>query len=114
MNISQLKTNKMIGYGLFSSFRKDKKEPEKSYLELDQLGGKLTFIVDNSVLINHINSALSSKTLLGQETILSYSAKVTVQSEAKHIVSKSGNEFNFVGNRLSIPVLESLEIVKEK
>ncbi len=114
MNISQLKINKMVGYGLFSSFRKDKKDPEKNYLELDQLGGKLTFIVDDSTMINKIVSSLSAKTLVPQDTVVSYSAKVTVQSEAKHITTKSGNDYNFVGNRLSIPVLENFEVIKDK
>ncbi|MCM8538691.1 MAG: hypothetical protein NE328_00295 [Lentisphaeraceae bacterium] len=112
MNIAQLKNNRMTGYGLFSAFRKDKKDTSKSYLELDQIGGKITIICESSELSSFISSQLSSKTIIRDETVVSYSAKVSVQPEARHGTSKAGNDYSFVGNRLAMPILESLEVAK--
>ena len=110
MNIAQLKNNKMTGFGLFAGIRKDKKDTSKSYLELDQIGGKITIICESSELYSAISSKLSSGEIIKDETVVCYSAKVSVQPEARHGTSKAGNDYSFVGNRLAMPILESLEV----
>ena len=112
MNIGRLKNNDMSGYGLFSSLRKDKKDSEKSYLELDQFGGKLTIICEDSSLYSKL-AALQSTKELTDETIIHYQAKVSVLNEARHGTSKAGNDYSFVGSRLSMPMLRDFEIVEE-
>ena len=110
MNIAQLKINRMTGFGLFAELKKDRKDTKKWYLELDQMGGKITIVCDDEKLFSDITSKLTSGEITKDETIVSYSAKVSVQAEARHGTSKTGKEYNIVGNRLSMPVLESLEV----
>ena len=112
MNISKLREDELVGLGVFSSLRRDKKNENKHYLEVEKLGSKLTLAVLDKDLSTKFRSLGSSQQLRAGDTLISYSAKVSVMSRSQNY-TKDGKEGSFVSGYLGQPILIDFEIIKD-